>query len=94
MILRFKELDEVVEFGIYKESKLTIIQLIKKDPKYVAWCLRNFKGFWLRKKLRIALDESLAQLTIKNRLSTKKLAEQGVPITIKDDRAGTNTPIE
>jgi len=64
MKIRFKEEDEVVEFGLYSHynPKLTIGQLIVKDPMYVNWCTKNFKGFFLYKKLRNKLE-----IAIKNK---------------------------
>lgn len=46
----FKTEDQLINFGI-NEGK-TIGEIIKSDPKYIEWCIKNFKGFKLSKKLK------------------------------------------
>lgn len=51
----FKELTDVVKFGINKG--MTIGDIMKTNPKYIDWCINNFKGFKLYKKLASEFEE-------------------------------------
>jgi hypothetical protein len=62
----FKSEEEVVNFGTYKCSNITIGQLIKTDPEYITWCLKNWKNFKLYKKLQELYLETLKNKTCQN----------------------------
>jgi hypothetical protein len=51
----FKTEDQLINFGI-NEGK-TIGEIIKNEPKYIDWCVKNFKGFKLSKQLKKIFDE-------------------------------------
>jgi len=51
----FKTEDQLINFGI-NEGK-TIGEIIKNEPKYIEWCIKNFKGFKLGKDLSDFLED-------------------------------------
>lgn len=59
----FKNEDDIINFGANKGKK--IIDIMLSEPQYIDWCIKNFKGFKLCKKLSIKFDE------IKNNKQTK-----------------------
>jgi len=51
----FKSEDQLLNFGMY-EGK-TIGEIMKKEPGYIDWCVKDFPGFKLWKKLAIRFEE-------------------------------------
>ena len=59
----FKSEDDIINFGV-NEGK-TIGEIMKTEPEYIDWCVKEFKGFKLYKKLAIRFEE------IKNEIDGK-----------------------
>ncbi|NPV13089.1 MAG: hypothetical protein HPY57_15085 [Ignavibacteria bacterium] len=51
----FKSEDQILNFGQF-EGK-SIGEIMKSYPEYIDWCIKNFKGFKLCKKLAIRFHE-------------------------------------
>lgn len=62
----FKEENEIVNFGNHQDGKLTIGELIEKEPGYITWCIKNWKQFKLYNKLQ---KKYLAVLDAKNAIT-------------------------
>ena len=45
----FKEESDIINFGIHEGKTIGEVMII--EPFYIDWCLSNFKGFKLGKKL-------------------------------------------
>ena len=69
----FKDENEPVNFGIYKNSDLTIGELIDMYPEYVTWCLQNWKSFKLHRNLK---KRYLAALEKKNKEVNQKISNK------------------
>jgi len=52
---KFKEETDIITFGVYKGE--TIGHVMKTEPQYIDWCIKNFKGFKLYKKLKDRFEE-------------------------------------
>jgi len=46
---KFKEETDLITFGIYEGE--AIGHVMRVEPQYIDWCIKNFKGFKLYKKL-------------------------------------------
>lgn len=65
---KIKTLDQPVNFGLYKDRKINIKELIDMNPEYVTWLLNNWKGFKLFKKVyQYYLGVVEAKLNLENR---------------------------
>ena len=51
----FKSESDVINFGINKGR--TIGDVMRSEPDYIDWCIKNFKGFKLWKKLALKFEE-------------------------------------
>ena len=51
----FKDENDIINFGLYKGR--TIGDVMKMEPSYIDWCIKNFKGFKLWKKLAQRFEE-------------------------------------
>jgi broad specificity phosphatase PhoE len=51
----FKTEDEILNFGLH-EGK-SIGEIMRKEPSYIDWCVKNFKGFKMWKKLSVRFEE-------------------------------------
>ena len=51
----FKNEEQLLNFGL-NEGK-PIGEIMRKEPEYIEWCIKNFKGFKLYKKLAIRFEE-------------------------------------
>lgn len=51
----FKSEEQIINFGLHKNK--TIGQVMKENPEYIDWCIKEFKGFKLWKKLEIRFQE-------------------------------------
>lgn len=51
----FKDENDIINFGVYKGH--TIGEVMKVEPQYIEWCIKNFKGFKLWKKLALKFEE-------------------------------------
>ena len=51
----FKNEDDIITFGINKGK--TIGEIMRTDPGYIDWCIKEFKGFKLWKKLALKYEE-------------------------------------
>jgi len=52
---KFKTEDDIINFGVYKGE--TIGYVMKTEPQYIDWCIKNFRGFKLYKKLSNRFEE-------------------------------------
>ena len=51
----FKTEEDVLNFGVNKGIKIG--EIMKTQPEYIEWCIKNFKGFKLCKKLNKIFEE-------------------------------------
>jgi len=51
----FKNEQDIINFGYYKGK--TIGEVMRNEPGYIDWCVKNFKGFKLWKKLALRFEE-------------------------------------
>lgn len=51
----FKDEEQILNFGTYDGEKIG--DIMKKYPEYIDWCIKNFKGFKLWKKLQKRFEE-------------------------------------
>ena len=51
----FKDEEQLLNFGC-NEGK-PIGEVMRKEPEYIDWCIKNFKGFKLWKKLEKRFEE-------------------------------------
>lgn len=51
----FKSENDVINFGVNKGR--LIGDVMRSEPEYIDWCIKNFKGFKLWKKLALKFEE-------------------------------------
>jgi len=51
----FKNEEDILNFGC--NNGKPIIDVMMKEPEYIDWCIKNFKGFKLGKKLQLKFEE-------------------------------------
>ena len=60
----FKTEDQILNFGNHEGE--TIGSVMKSEPGYIDWCIVNFKGFKLWKKLEKRFNEIKAEIKAVN----------------------------
>jgi len=51
----FKTEDQLLNFGLNEGKRIG--DVMRKEPSYIDWCVKNFKGFKLYKKLSVRFEE-------------------------------------
>jgi len=51
----FKSEEQLLNFGQFEGKP--IAEIMKSNPEYIDWCVKNFKGFKLWKKLAVRFEE-------------------------------------
>jgi len=51
----FKDEEQVLNFGVHEGQKIG--EVMRTNPGYIDWCVKNFKGFKLWKKLAQRFEE-------------------------------------
>jgi len=51
----FKSEDQLLNFGLYEGRPIG--EIMKQEPDYIDWCVKNFTGFKLWKKLALRFEE-------------------------------------
>lgn len=51
----FKNEKQLMNFGLHEGEPIG--DVMRKEPEYIDWCIKNFSGFKLWKKLLIKFEE-------------------------------------
>lgn len=51
----FKSEEQLMNFGLFNGKPIG--DVMKKNPEYIDWCIKEFKGFKLWKKLAVRFAE-------------------------------------
>lgn len=51
----FKSEDQILNFGLFIGKPIG--EIMQKNPEYIEWCIKEFKGFKLWKKLAVRFEE-------------------------------------
>lgn len=47
----FENLTDIIKFGLYRNNPKTVEEIMKEDPGFIDWCIKNFEQFKLSKPL-------------------------------------------